>query len=62
MVTLGIVTNIYPQLGLLVKLPFGNVGTVHITDLADAYKPNLLDGYRTDQLIRSVNASLTFGG
>lgn len=58
-VTLGMVTNIQPQVGLLVKLPFGNTGTVAVTDMADAYKPNPLDGYSKDQLIRSVNATLT---
>uniref|UniRef100_A0AAQ5YX76 Protein RRP5 homolog n=1 Tax=Amphiprion ocellaris TaxID=80972 RepID=A0AAQ5YX76_AMPOC len=42
---LGIVTNIQPQVGLMVKLPFGSNGTVAITDLADAYKPNPLDAY-----------------
>ncbi|XP_056228146.1 protein RRP5 homolog isoform X2 [Seriola aureovittata] len=51
-VTLGIVTNIQPQVGLMVKLPFGGMGTVAVTDLADAYRPNPLDGYSKDQLIR----------
>ncbi|XP_026215037.1 protein RRP5 homolog isoform X2 [Anabas testudineus] len=51
-VTLGIVTKIQLQVGLLVKLPFGNMGTVAVTDLADAYRPNPLDGYRKDQLLR----------
>lgn len=51
-VTLGMVTNILPQVGLQVKLPFGGTGTVAVTDLADAYKPNPLDGYSKDQLIR----------
>ncbi|KAG7223841.1 hypothetical protein INR49_026524 [Caranx melampygus] len=51
-VTLGIVTNIQPHIGLLVKLPFGGTGSVAVTDLADAYKPNPLQGYRKDQLIR----------
>lgn len=51
-VTLGMVTNIQSQVGLLVKLPFGCKGTVAITDLADAYKPNPLDGYSKDQLLR----------
>lgn len=61
-VTLGIVTKIQPQVGLLVKLPFGNMGTVAVTDLADAYRPNPLDGYRKDQLLRSVNAAPTLRG
>ncbi|XP_071359529.1 protein RRP5 homolog isoform X2 [Trachinotus anak] len=51
-VTLGIVTSIQPQVGLLVKLPFGGTGTVAVTDLADAYRPNPLDAYSKDQLIR----------
>ncbi|XP_068581648.1 protein RRP5 homolog isoform X2 [Cebidichthys violaceus] len=51
-VTLGMVTNIQPQVGLLVKLPFGNSGTVAVTDLADAYRPNPLDGFSKDQLLR----------
>ncbi|KAI3352853.1 hypothetical protein L3Q82_019426 [Scortum barcoo] len=51
-VTLGMVTNIQPQVGLLVKLPFGGTGTVAVTDLADSYKPNPLDGYSKDQLLR----------
>nr|XP_046261090.1 protein RRP5 homolog [Scatophagus argus] len=51
-VTLGMVTNIEPQVGLLVRLPFGGMGTVAVTDLADAYKPNPLDGYSKDQLLR----------
>ncbi|KAM9362984.1 protein RRP5 homolog [Symphorus nematophorus] len=51
-VTLGMVTNIQPQVGLLVKLPFGGMGTVAVTDLADAYRPNPLDGYSKDQLLR----------
>ncbi|XP_054459743.1 protein RRP5 homolog [Anoplopoma fimbria] len=51
-VTLGMVTNIQPQVGLQVKLPFGNMGTVAVTDLTDAYRPNPLDGYSKDQLLR----------
>ncbi|XP_061578811.1 protein RRP5 homolog isoform X2 [Cololabis saira] len=50
--TLGIVINILPQTGLLVKLPFGGMGTVSVTDLADAYRPNPLEIYSKDQLIR----------
>lgn len=60
-VTLGMVTNIQPQFGLQVKLPFGGMGTVAVTDLADAYRPNPLDGYSKDQLLRSVDAAATFG-
>uniref|UniRef100_UPI0037E730AC protein RRP5 homolog n=1 Tax=Semicossyphus pulcher TaxID=241346 RepID=UPI0037E730AC len=51
-VTLGMVTNIQPHVGLHVKLPFGGMGTVAVTDLADAYKPKPLDGYKKDQLLR----------
>uniref|UniRef100_A0A8C9Y0K1 Protein RRP5 homolog n=1 Tax=Sander lucioperca TaxID=283035 RepID=A0A8C9Y0K1_SANLU len=51
-VSLGMVTNIQPQVGLLVKLPFGGMGTVDVTDLADAYRPNPLDGYSKDKLLR----------
>ncbi len=58
-ITLGMVTNIQPQVGLLVKLPFGCMGTVAVTDLADAYKPNPLDGYSKDQLLRSEAAAAT---
>lgn len=51
-VTLGMVTNIQPQVGLLVKLPFGGTGTVAVTDLADSYRPNPLEGFSKDQLLR----------
>lgn len=50
-VTLGMVTFVQTQ-GLQVKLPFGGTGTVAITDLSDAYKPNALDAFSKDQLIR----------
>ena len=59
-ITLGIVTKVQPQVGLLVKLPFGCKGTVAVNDLADAYKPKPLDGYSKDQLLRSVDAAATF--
>ncbi|XP_042340555.1 protein RRP5 homolog isoform X2 [Plectropomus leopardus] len=51
-VSLGMVTNILPQVGLLVRLPFGGMGSVAVTDLADAYKSKPLDGYSKDQLLR----------
>ncbi|XP_019744636.1 protein RRP5 homolog isoform X2 [Hippocampus comes] len=51
-ITLGMVTSILPHLGLVVKLPFGCTGTVAITDLADAYKPNPLAAFSKDQLLR----------
>lgn len=54
-VTLGMVANIDPQRGLLVHLPFGGMGAVAVTDLADAYRPNPLDGYRRNQIVRSVS-------
>lgn len=54
-VTLGMVVNIDPQRGLLVKLPFSGMGTVAITDLADAYRPNPLGGYSKNQILRLVN-------
>ncbi|XP_030586460.1 protein RRP5 homolog isoform X2 [Archocentrus centrarchus] len=50
-ITLGMVTNIQPQTGLLVKLPFGGTGTVAVTDIADAYRPNPLAVYSKDQFI-----------
>uniref|UniRef100_UPI003AB019B0 protein RRP5 homolog isoform X1 n=1 Tax=Centroberyx gerrardi TaxID=166262 RepID=UPI003AB019B0 len=51
-VTLGMVTNVQPHVGLLVKLPFGATGTIAIMDLADAYRPNPLEAYSKDQLVR----------
>uniref|UniRef100_A0A667XVP7 Protein RRP5 homolog n=1 Tax=Myripristis murdjan TaxID=586833 RepID=A0A667XVP7_9TELE len=51
-VTLGMVTNVQPHVGLVMKLPFGATGTVAITDLADAYRPNPLGAYSKDQLVR----------
>lgn len=52
--TVGMVTNILPQFGLQLRLPFGAVGTVGVTDLADAYKPQPLEGFSKDQLLRCV--------
>ncbi|KAM7009922.1 protein RRP5 homolog [Tautogolabrus adspersus] len=51
-VTLGMVTHVQPHVGLHVKLPFGGTGTVSVTDLTDTYRPNPLDGYSKDQLLR----------
>ncbi|KAM9792618.1 protein RRP5 homolog [Neosynchiropus ocellatus] len=51
-VTLGIVTRIHPHTGVHVKLPFGGSGTASVTDLADAYKPKLLDTFKKEQLVR----------
>nr|XP_040042477.1 protein RRP5 homolog isoform X1 [Gasterosteus aculeatus aculeatus]XP_040042479.1 protein RRP5 homolog isoform X1 [Gasterosteus aculeatus aculeatus] len=51
-VTLGVVTNIHPQFGVQVKLPFGNMGTVAVTDLSDAYRPTPFDAYSKDKLLR----------
>lgn len=54
--TVGMVTNILPQFGLQLRLPFGAVGTVGVTDLADAYEPRPLDEFSKDQLLRWVGA------
>lgn len=54
-VTLGMVTSSDAQRGLLVQLPFGGVGTVAVTDLADAYRPNPLDRYKKHQIVRSAS-------
>ncbi|XP_068178536.1 protein RRP5 homolog isoform X2 [Antennarius striatus] len=51
-IVLGLVTNILPNVGLLVKLPFGGRGVVTVTDLTDAYKSNPLDKYSKNQLLR----------
>lgn len=51
------VVNTDPKRGLLVKLPFGGIGAVCITDLADAYKSNPVDGYSKNQIVRSVKLS-----
>ncbi|KAM4603795.1 protein RRP5 homolog isoform 1-T2 [Polymixia lowei] len=51
-VTLGMVTSAQSHQGLLVKLPFGAMGTVAMVDIADAYRPNPLAAYSKDQLIR----------
>jgi len=53
-VTLGTVAKILLPYGLLVKLPYGNMGTVAITELADAYKPSPLAAYSKYQLLRSA--------
>ncbi|XP_055013980.1 protein RRP5 homolog isoform X2 [Boleophthalmus pectinirostris] len=50
-VCVGVVKNVQPH-GLQVRLPFGGSGTVSVTDLSDAYKPNALDAYSKDQLIK----------
>lgn len=49
------VVNIDPQRGLLVRLPFGGMGAVAVTDLDDAYRTNPLDRYSKHQIVRSVN-------
>lgn len=54
-VTLGMVAHIDPRRGLLVQLPFGGMGIVAVTDLADAYRPNPFDGYKNNQIVRSVS-------
>lgn len=60
-ISLGMVTNIEPNVGLTVKLPFGGIGTVAVTDLADAYRPNPWDKYSKDQLLRSADAAASCG-
>lgn len=51
-VTLGIVINVDPHLGLLVKLPFGTTGSVALTDVSDAYRPSPLGAFSKGQLLR----------
>ncbi|XP_014822913.1 PREDICTED: protein RRP5 homolog [Poecilia mexicana] len=51
-ITLGMVTSVHPQVGLVVKLPFGGAGAVSITDVADTYRKNPLEAFSKDQLIR----------
>uniref|UniRef100_A0A3B3XKF5 Protein RRP5 homolog n=1 Tax=Poecilia mexicana TaxID=48701 RepID=A0A3B3XKF5_9TELE len=53
-ITLGMVTSVHPQVGLVVKLPFGGAGAVSITDVADTYRKNPLEAFSKDQLIRLV--------
>lgn len=59
-VAVGMVTNILPQFGLQLRLPFGSMGTVGVTDLADDYKPKPLDGFSKDQLLRWVGPPARF--
>lgn len=51
-VVFGMVAGVQPQKDLPVKLPFGRMGTVSVTDLADAYKPNPLEAFSKDQILR----------
>ncbi|CAL8330288.1 unnamed protein product [Lota lota] len=51
-VTLGIVMNIDPRQGLLVKLPFAATGTVAMTNLTDCYRRDPLKAFSKDQIIR----------
>ncbi|KAM4751117.1 protein RRP5 homolog [Anableps anableps] len=51
-IMLGMVTGFKPQVGLLVKLPFGGMGTVSVTDVTDSYRQNPLEMFNKDQLIR----------
>uniref|UniRef100_A0A3B3VN23 Protein RRP5 homolog n=1 Tax=Poecilia latipinna TaxID=48699 RepID=A0A3B3VN23_9TELE len=51
-ITLGMVTSVHPQVGLVVKLPFGGAGAVSITDVADTYRKNPLEAFSKDQLVR----------
>lgn len=57
---MGIVTNILPQVGIHVKLPFDCVGTICVTDIFDNYKPNPLVAYSKDQIIRSAHLELKY--
>lgn len=52
---MGMVTSVQPQVGLVVKLPFGGTGSVSVTDVADTYRPNPLEAFRKDQLVRLVD-------
>uniref|UniRef100_A0A3B5LZ77 Protein RRP5 homolog n=1 Tax=Xiphophorus couchianus TaxID=32473 RepID=A0A3B5LZ77_9TELE len=54
-IALGMVTSVQPQVGLVVKLPFGGAGTVSVTDVADTYRSKPLEAFRKDQLIRLVD-------
>ena len=57
--TLGIVMNIDPHLGLLVKLPFAATGTIAMTDLTDCYVKDPLKVFSKDQMIRWVVDSVS---
>lgn len=54
-IALGMVTSVQPQVGLVVKLPFGGAGAVSVTDVADTYRSKPLEAFRKDQLVRLVD-------
>ncbi|XP_030208651.1 protein RRP5 homolog isoform X3 [Gadus morhua] len=51
-VTLGMVTNIEPGRGLLVRLPSDATGTVSMTQLTDCYRKDPLKAFSKDQVLR----------
>nr|XP_057914269.1 protein RRP5 homolog isoform X2 [Doryrhamphus excisus] len=51
-VTLGMVTAVLQEIGLVVKLPFGCKGIVAVTDLSDAYRLNPLAPFSKAQMLR----------
>ncbi|KAI4899783.1 hypothetical protein NFI96_011797 [Prochilodus magdalenae] len=51
-VTMGTIRKIIPQMGLALKLPFGNSGSVSITDLSDTYTEKPLEQYKEGQIVR----------
>uniref|UniRef100_A0A4W4H4K7 S1 motif domain-containing protein n=1 Tax=Electrophorus electricus TaxID=8005 RepID=A0A4W4H4K7_ELEEL len=55
-VTMGMVQEINPQKGLVLKLPFGKSGLASLTDLSDTYTDNPLEQYKEGQLIHSEKA------
>ena len=52
----GQVAKIFPDQGLLVRLPMYKYGVVGLTDLSDNYEENPLESFTTMQLVRWANA------
>uniref|UniRef100_A0A1A8CQL2 Protein RRP5 homolog n=1 Tax=Nothobranchius kadleci TaxID=1051664 RepID=A0A1A8CQL2_NOTKA len=52
LVTLGMVLDVQERDGLRVRLPFGGLGNVSVTDLSDTYKPRPLEAFSKGQLVR----------
>ena len=48
----GQVAKIFPDQGLLVRLPMYKYGVVSLTDLSDNYEENPLESFTTMQLVR----------
>ena len=48
----GQVAKIFPDQGLLVRLPMYKYGVVGLTDLSDNYEENPLESFTTMQLVR----------